>query len=300
MMFRHVAAAAACASAFWAWRNYRRFSAVREKRGARAGSRLQSRCAKPLNLRKTGSRDGAAHRLTSRTFRCRTVTGMSLLTLLDAQLAFGHTPLLDHAEFSLEAGERVGLIGRNGTGKSSLLRVLAGESALDDGALKRQAGLRIAVVPQEPELTAHDTIFDAVAAALAEERALIDALAAGTGDLNALQTQIEARDGWSWERRVEESLQRLQLDPDDLVAQLSGGQRKRVALARAFVVRPQVLFADEPTGNLDTRTGTAVVDLLFQMNAESGTTLVLVTHDAALAARCDRILTIESGRLVAT
>ena len=104
---------------------------------------------------------------------------MALLTLLDAQLAFGHVPLLDHADFALETGERVGLIGRNGAGKSSLLRILGGLESADDGQLQAQQSLRVAFVAQEPELAADATVFDAVAQSLAPLRALMDAYAAG-------------------------------------------------------------------------------------------------------------------------
>ena len=117
---------------------------------------------------------------------------MALITLLDAQLAFGHVALLDHTDFSLEAGERVGLIGRNGAGKSSLLRILAGTERPDDGSLQRQTGLRVATVAQEPVFAADTRIYDAVSAGLAEVRNLIDRYSAGAGDLNALQGAIEA------------------------------------------------------------------------------------------------------------
>ena len=130
---------------------------------------------------------------------------MALLTLLDAQLAFGHVPLLDHADFALEP-ERVGLIGRNGAGKSSLLRILGGLESADDGQLQAQQSLRVAFVAQEPELAADATVFDAVAQSLAPLRALMDTYAAGQGDLDALQARIEAQDGWTWRRRVDETL----------------------------------------------------------------------------------------------
>ena len=122
---------------------------------------------------------------------------MALITLLDAQLAFGHVPLLDHAEFALQTGERVGLIGRNGAGKSSLLRILGGLERPDDGALQIQQGLRVAYVAQEPALPGSATVFDAVADGLTEVRALIDAYGAGQGDLDALQARIEATQGWT-------------------------------------------------------------------------------------------------------
>ena len=147
---------------------------------------------------------------------------MALLTLLDAQLAFGHVPLLDHADFALETGERVGLIGRNGAGKSSLLRILGGLESADDGQLQAQQSLRVAFVAQEPELAADATVFDAVAQSLAPLRALMDTYAAGQGDLDALQARIEAQDGWTWRQRVDETLQRLRLPAEGTIGTLSG------------------------------------------------------------------------------
>src|SRR4051794_7791517 len=147
---------------------------------------------------------------------------MALITLLNAQLAFGHVALLDHADFSLEAGERVGLIGRNGAGKSSLLKILAGLEHADDGTLQVQQGLTIAYVPQEPAFEPGHTVFEAVRDALGGVIALIDDYTHGRGELDALQRAIEARDGWTWEQRVGETLQRLHLDPQSKIADLSG------------------------------------------------------------------------------
>ncbi|NDD12915.1 MAG: ATP-binding cassette domain-containing protein [Betaproteobacteria bacterium] len=154
---------------------------------------------------------------------------MALITLLDAQLAFGHVPLLDHADFALETQERVGLIGRNGAGKSSLLKILGGLEKPDDGSLQVQTNTRISYVAQEPVLEADATIFESVSAGLARVRALIDEYCQGIGDLDAMQSEIEALDGWNWEQRVSETLQRLHLNPDAVVRTLSGGTKKRVA-----------------------------------------------------------------------
>ena len=174
---------------------------------------------------------------------------MALISLLNAQLAFGHVPLLDHADFALEGSERVGLIGRNGAGKSSLLRILGALERADDGELQLQQGLRVAYVAQEPVLAEDATVFDAVAEALAPLRALIDAYSAGGDDLDGLQAQIEAQEGWTWQQRVEETLQRLRLSPADRIGALSGGTRKRVALAQALVARCAAAGrADQPPG----------------------------------------------------
>jgi len=222
--------------------------------------------------------------------------GMSLITLSNAHLAYGHVALLDGAAFSLEAGERVGLIGRNGTGKSSLLKILAGLERPDDGSLQLQQGLRIAYVPQEPQFAPGVTVFDAVGQGLAEVRELrrrYEAHAPGE-DLDALQSRIEALDGWTWEQRVEETLQRLHLRADEPVERLSGGTKKRVALAQALVAQPDVLLLDEPTNHLDLDSIGWLEELLRAFRGS----VVLVTHDRAfLDAVATRIVELDRGVL---
>jgi ATP-binding cassette subfamily F protein uup len=221
---------------------------------------------------------------------------MALLTLTNAHLAFGHVPLLDGADFSLEAGERVGLIGRNGTGKSSLLKILAGLERPDDGSLQLQSGVRVVYVPQEPEFNHAATVFDTVAEGVAEARELrarFEAHAPGD-DLDALQTRLEALGGWTWEQRVDETLQRLRLDPAGAIAQLSGGTKKRVALARALAAQPDVLLLDEPTNHLDLD----AIDWLAGLLTGFRGALVLITHDRAfLDAVATRIVELDRGNL---
>jgi ATP-binding cassette subfamily F protein uup len=220
---------------------------------------------------------------------------MALITLGDAQLAYGHVPLLDHAELSIEAGERVGLIGRNGAGKSSLLKILGGLEKADDGTLQVQQGLRIAYVPQEPALDARMTVFEAVRAGLAEVIDLIERYTHSQGDLDALQGRIEAQDGWHWQQRVEETLQRLRLEPDAIVDTLSGGTKKRVALAQALVRRPDVLLLDEPTNHLDLDAIEWLEGLLLDFNGS----VVVITHDRAFLDRVAmRIVELDRGRLL--
>jgi len=220
---------------------------------------------------------------------------MSLITLSNAHLAFGHVALLDGSDFSLQIQERVGLIGRNGTGKSSLLQVLAGLQQPDDGSLQIQQGLRMAYVAQEPALPPDADVFDTVAAALADVRALIEAYSSGQCDLDRLQTQIEAQDGWHWRQRVDETLQRLRLPADARVATLSGGVRKRVALARALVTRPDVLLLDEPTNHLDLDAIHWLEDLLLDFKGS----VVVITHDRAFLDRvATRIVELDRGRLL--
>jgi ATP-binding cassette subfamily F protein uup len=219
---------------------------------------------------------------------------MALITLLDAQLAFGHVPLLDHAGFSLETAERVGLIGRNGAGKSSLLKILAGMEKPDDGTLQLQQGVRIAYVAQEPVLESDATVFESVQAGLHGVLGLIEQYTHGEGDLDKLQGQIEALDGWNWEQRLNETLHRLRLDPQAVVASLSGGTRKRVALAQALVTHPDVLLLDEPTNHLDLDAIEWLEDLLI---AFSGS-VITITHDRAFLDRvATRIVELDRGQL---
>jgi ATP-binding cassette subfamily F protein uup len=219
---------------------------------------------------------------------------MALITLLDAQLAYGDAALLDHADFALEAQERVGLIGRNGAGKSSLLKILAGLEHADDGTLQLQQGITVAYVPQEPSFEAGSTVFEEVKRALADVLALVDDYTHGRGDHDALQRAIEARDGWHWEQRVAETLQRLHLDPDARMGELSGGNRKRVALAQALVRRPDVLLLDEPTNHLDLDSIQWLEDLLQAFRGS----VVTITHDRAFLDRvATRIVELDRGRL---
>jgi ABC transport system ATP-binding/permease protein len=219
---------------------------------------------------------------------------MALITLAGAQLAYGHVPLLDRTDLALEAGERVGLIGRNGAGKSSLLKVLAGLEKVDDGLMQRQQGLRAAYVPQEPSFDDHVTVFDAVRGALADLLALLDDYTHGRGDLHGLQDRIEAQDGWHWQQRVEETLQRLHLDPQAELDTLSGGTQKRVALAQALVRRPDVLLLDEPTNHLDLDSIEWLEGLLLDFKGS----VVLITHDRRFLDRvATRIVELDRGKL---
>ena len=221
---------------------------------------------------------------------------MALLTLTDAHLAYGHVPLLDGTDFALEAGERVALIGRNGTGKSSLLKILAGIDKADDGLLQTQTGVRRIYVAQEPVFESGATVFEAVAEGVAAARTLRARYEAHAPDedLDALQTQIEALDGWAWEQRVAQALQRLRLDAEARVDDLSGGTQKRVALAQALVAAPDVLLLDEPTNHLDIDAIEWLQDLL---NGWRGA-LVLVSHDRAfIDAVATRIVELDRGQL---
>ncbi|MCW5637819.1 MAG: ATP-binding cassette domain-containing protein [Rubrivivax sp.] len=221
---------------------------------------------------------------------------MPLLTLAHTHLAYGDAALLDDASFVLQPGERVGLIGRNGSGKSSLLKLLAGLEAPDAGELQRTQGLRCAYVPQEGGLDAAATVFDAVADGLADARALrlrYEQHASGD-DLAALHAQLDTLDAWHWEQRVATTLSQLQLDGTRRVGELSGGGAKRVALARALVAAPEVLLLDEPTNHLDLD---AIAWLEGWLQGFGGA-VVVVSHDRAfLDAVATTIVELDRGRL---
>ena len=219
---------------------------------------------------------------------------MALITFLNAQLAFGHVALLDHTDFALESGERIGLIGRNGTGKSSFLKILAGLEKADDGSLQLQQNLRLAYVAQEPVLDQNATVFVAASAGLAGVIALVNQYCEGVGELDALQSAIEAQDGWNWEQRVTETLHRLHLDENALVSTLSGGTKKRVALAQALVAQPDVLLLDEPTNHLDLDSIEWLEELLVAFKGS----VVTITHDRTFLDRvATRIIELDRGIL---
>jgi ATP-binding cassette subfamily F protein uup len=220
---------------------------------------------------------------------------MALITLLDAQLAFGHVPLLDHAGFSLEPAERVGLIGRNGAGKSSMLKILAGMEKPDDGIVQVQNNTRISYVAQEPSLDGETTVFEAVSIGLQRIRHLIEEYSQGHGDLDAMQSEIEALDGWNWEQRVGETLQRLHLNPEAMISTLSGGTKKRVALAQALVAQPDVLLLDEPTNHLDLDSIEWLEGLLVDFKGS----IITITHDRSFLDNvATRIVELDRGKLL--
>jgi len=236
------------------------------------------------------------------------MAAMPLITLENASLAYGHHPLLDHASFQLDPGERVGLIGRNGAGKSSMLKVIASESKLDDGTLWRSTSVRIVYVPQEPLLDANHTIFEAVAEGLGEmQQVLVDYHAVThqmsepdadfdslMARMESLQHELDAKNGWGMQSKVETVLSRLSLDADAKVASLSGGWRKRVALARALVAEPEVLLLDEPTNHLDLEAIEWLEELILGFNGG----VLFITHDRRFLDRlATRIVELDRGKL---
>jgi ATP-binding cassette subfamily F protein uup len=221
---------------------------------------------------------------------------MAVLSLSNAHLAFGHVALLDGAGFSLEAGERLGLIGRNGAGKSSLLKIIAGLEKPDDGLLQVTQNLRIRYVPQEPSFDATASVFDIVSEGVAEAKAVRAAYeehAPGV-DLDALQTRIESLDAWNWEQRVDTTLHQLHLDGERIVGELSGGMKKRVALAQALVAVPDVLLLDEPTNHLDLDSIAWLEELLRGFKGA----VMLITHDRAFLDNvATRIIELDRGTI---
>lgn len=214
---------------------------------------------------------------------------MPVISLDRVSLAFGHVQLLDQVNWVIEPGSKIGLIGRNGAGKSSLLRVLAGETVPDDGQVRRESGMRLAYVAQEPVLDPHKTVYETVAEGLGaiscqllDYHRVTQALAQPDADhdsllahLQILQTALEAEDGWRLDSRVEAALSRLGLPADALTHTLSGGLKKRVALARALVSEPALLLLDEPTNHLDLTS----IEWLEQLIREFAGAVVVITHD---------------------
>ena len=226
-----------------------------------------------------------------------------LLTAQDLSLAFGWRPLLDHVNFSLENGERVALLGRNGEGKSTLLNVLRGAQAPDDGELRLTEGVRVAYLPQDPPAADARSVREVVRDGLAETAALVaryQELLANHNEndgetLAQLEAQVAAADGWQLENRIDNILQRFALDGAARMADLSGGWRRRVWLARVLVAKPDVLLLDEPTNHLDMG---AIVWLEGLLNNFSGA-VVFVTHDRAVLEKvANRIWELDRGHLL--
>lgn len=233
---------------------------------------------------------------------------MPIITLDNASLAYGHHPLLDHASFQLDLGERVGLIGRNGAGKSSLLKVLANQTKLDDGSVWQSPDARIVYVPQEPEMNPDLTVYEAVAEGLGQLQSLITEyhrlshqMSIANADLDQVMTQmqtlqhtLETMDGWRIHAKIENILSRLNLTAETMIATLSGGWRKRVALAKALVAEPDVLLLDEPTNHLDLVAIEWLENLLLSFKGS----VLFITHDRRFLDRlATRITGLDRGKL---
>ena len=233
---------------------------------------------------------------------------MALITVDKACLAFGHNALLDKVDFVLEPGEVVGLIGRNGAGKSSLLKGIAGTVALDDGRINIKGDVRVAYVPQEPEFNPEHTVFEAVAEGLGDLKALLTDYHRATqaltdpsadhetllADMERIQHELEAHNGWQFDALIGTTLSHLGLDADTRISALSGGWKKRVALARALAARPDVLLLDEPTNHLDV----AAIEWLESLLKNFAGSVLLITHDRRFLDNvATRIIELDRGIL---
>lgn len=229
---------------------------------------------------------------------------MTLLKLSDVSLAFGAMPLLDKVSWQIARGERVCIIGRNGTGKSSMLRLIKGEQKPDDGSVWRAPALKIGELPQELPVADERTVFDVVAAGLdgvGELLAQYHHLSQNIHndeDLDKLmhvQHELEARDGWRLQQVVDSTLSRLQLPADKTLAELSGGWRRRVLLAQALVSEPDLLLLDEPTNHLDI----GAIAWLEEALSGFGGAVLFITHDRSfLQNLANRILELDRGGLI--
>jgi putative ABC transport system ATP-binding protein len=203
----------------------------------------------------------------------------------------GSLTILSDVSFSIAPGESVAVVGPSGAGKSTLLALLAGLDLPTEGYVVLN-GMNLGELDEDGRALARaESVgfvfqsFHLVPSLNALENVMLPLELAGRGDARqasrAIIERVGLKERWS-----------------HYPAQLSGGEKQRVAIARAFATEPAVLFADEPTGNLDTRTGETIMELMFELNRKSSTTLVLVTHDSSLAGRCDRVLSLDAGKLV--
>ncbi len=232
-----------------------------------------------------------------------TDTGMPLLRFDDVQLAFGEQILFDHIHFQIERGDRIGLIGRNGEGKSTLMRTVLGLQEVDAGTIYRHPDLRIAMLGQAMPEASQTPVRDYVAegaSALLEDLAAFEALSAkadeaSLAELAVLQSRIDAVDGWNFHHRLQRMLEEFGLDRGQKMAALSGGWRRKAALARALVAQPDILLLDEPTNHLDI----GLIQWLEDAIAQFPGAVLTITHDRAFLRKVSRsIAELDRGHLV--
>ncbi|MCZ6912807.1 MAG: ATP-binding cassette domain-containing protein [Proteobacteria bacterium] len=231
---------------------------------------------------------------------------MPLIRLDKVSLAYGHRALLDQVTLEIHPAERVCLVGRNGEGKSSLMKLISGEIAPDDGEVWVRPGIRVAHLAQEVQIESEETVFEVVAGGLPKLGAMLSAYhqaaaelasdhtAANENRLAELQHELEAADGWKIEQKVETVLSRLGLDGHARMNTRSGGWRRRVMLARALVSEPDLLLLDEPTNHLDI----AAIRWLEEFMLRYAGSLLFITHDRAMARRlATRVLDLDRGNI---
>jgi ABC transport system ATP-binding/permease protein len=230
---------------------------------------------------------------------------MPLIRLNNVSIAYGTHALLDNANFQLDAGERVGLLGRNGEGKSTLMKIIAGYIQADGGDIWRQPELKMAWLEQSPELNNEDTIYDAVAGGLGDLGKTImqyhhlllemDGSEQSLKALGDIQQKLETGNGWHFQQRVETTLSKLGLPSDVKVSSLSGGWKRRVALAKALVIEPEVLLLDEPTNHLDFESIAWLEEQILNFQGA----VLFVTHDRTFLQKlATRIVDLDRGQLV--
>ena len=228
---------------------------------------------------------------------------MALIRLQNIHLSYGEPALLDGLDLAIEAGERIALVGRNGTGKSTLMKIISGEVTPDDGEVNLQQGVKVARLDQDVPRDLEGSVYDIIAAGLGKMGKLIAAYHHITqrldepdamDELARVQSDIEDAHGWSLEQRVEATISRLQLPADADMQTLSGGLKRRVLLARALVSEPDILLLDEPSNHLDIE----AIQWLETFLLGAGITLLFVTHDRAFLRRlATRIVEVDRGRL---
>lgn len=233
------------------------------------------------------------------------MSALALLNIKNLSIAFGDNRLLDGAELTVESGQRIGLLGRNGEGKSTLLNILKGDLIPDEGDIQFQPGIAVAALEQSPSFIGGATIYDTVAGGLGEiggwlsqYHQLIDDTTLPPDQqlkqMAVLQEKLDSSDGWRLQQRVEKVLTRLGLEADTEVSSLSGGWQRRVSLARALVLEPQILLLDEPTNHLDI----ASIQWLEQQILQFPGAVIFVTHDRAFLKRvANQIVDLDRGKL---
>ncbi len=232
---------------------------------------------------------------------------MALIKLESASLAYGHVPLLDKVDLQIDAGERVCLVGRNGAGKSTLMRVMEGVAELDEGGLWKKPDLRIGIlaqeVPQLDELTVYDVVaggLDHIGEVIAEYHHVLHEMETNFSDainnkLARLQDEIDSNDGWNVEQRITTVITKLELPEDALMGSLSGGYKRRVMLARALVLDPELILLDEPTNHLDVAAIQWMEDFLLGFNGA----VLFITHDRTfLRHLATRIVELDRGKII--
>ena len=232
---------------------------------------------------------------------------MALISLTNAYLSFGDHPLLDHCELHIEPNERVCLVGRNGAGKSTLMKILAGEVHLDDGKLQFEKELVVSRLEQDPPRFTQGNVFDYVAEGIGQLSDLLkeyhrisakleqDYSEATLNRLSQVQNTLEHADGWQFDSKIKEVLAKLELNPDTLLSELSGGWLRKAALARALVCNPDVLLLDEPTNHLDVDAIEWLEEFLLGFEGS----IVFISHDRFFIRRmATRIVDLDRGQLV--